>query len=227
MAPGFRQRRRRPRVDRRGAHHARGGHRPRHPRDVPLPAELAQHAHSSGDDSRVAHRHVCVHQAARLLDQYADALRHRARDRYRRGRCDCRDREHRTAHPRVRQDGAPGGDRRHAGSVLRGRRHRYRSGGGLRAGGLFPRHDGPDVSAVLDDDCHCRRPVGVQCRHIHACAGGAAPGERKPGARPVFLGREPCHRRRDERVRSSWYAGRSGGSGRCWSCSPSGWPAPG
>ena len=57
-------------------------------------------------DSRVAHRHVRVHQALRLLDQHADALRHRARHRHRRGRRDCRDREHRAAHARVRQDGA-------------------------------------------------------------------------------------------------------------------------
>ena len=39
----------------------------------------------------VAHRHVRVREAARLLDQHADALRHRARDGHRGRRCDRRD----------------------------------------------------------------------------------------------------------------------------------------
>ena len=52
-------------------------------------------------DSGVAHRHVCVRQAVRLLDQHADALRHHARHRPRRRRCDRGDREHRAPHPRA------------------------------------------------------------------------------------------------------------------------------
>ena len=63
---------------------------------------------------------------------------------------------------------------------------------------LFPGHDGTDVPAVLDDDCICRRPVGVQRHHIHAGAGRTASREAKPRARPVFLRREPRHRRRDD-----------------------------
>ena len=102
MAARVRQRRRRPRVDHRGAEDAGRGDRPRHPRDVPVPAELAQHDHPGDHDSGLAHRHVRVHQAVRLLDQHADALRHRARHRHRRRRCDRRDREHRAPHARVR-----------------------------------------------------------------------------------------------------------------------------
>ncbi len=91
MAAGVRQRRRRARVDHRSAEDARRSDRARHPRDVPVPAELAQHADSRDHDPGVAHRHVRVREAARLLDQHADALRHRARDGHRRRRCDRRD----------------------------------------------------------------------------------------------------------------------------------------
>jgi HAE1 family hydrophobic/amphiphilic exporter-1 len=45
MAGGVRQRRRRARVDHRSAVDARRGDRARHSRDVPVPAELAQHDH--------------------------------------------------------------------------------------------------------------------------------------------------------------------------------------
>ena len=56
----------------------------------------------------VARRHVRVRQAVRLLDQHADALRHRARHRHRRRRRDRRDREHRTPHARVGKKRAHG-----------------------------------------------------------------------------------------------------------------------
>ncbi len=65
------------RVDQRGADDAARGHRPRHPRDVPVPAELAEHGHPGDHDSGVARRHLRVRQAVQLLDQHADAVRHR------------------------------------------------------------------------------------------------------------------------------------------------------
>ena len=84
MAARVRQRQRRPRIDHRGAEDAGRGDRAGDPRDVPVPPELAQHGHSGGHDSGVAGRHLRVHQAVRLLDQHADAVRHRARHRHRR-----------------------------------------------------------------------------------------------------------------------------------------------
>ena len=59
------------------------------------------HADPGDHDPGVARRHVRVRQAVRLLDQHADAVRHHARHRPRRRRCDRGDREHRAAHPRV------------------------------------------------------------------------------------------------------------------------------
>ena len=52
MAAGLRQRRRRARVDRRGAEDAGRGDRPGHPGDVPVPAELAQHDHPGASPFR-------------------------------------------------------------------------------------------------------------------------------------------------------------------------------
>ncbi len=54
VAAGLRQRHRRARVDHRGAEDAGRGHRARRPRDVPVPAELAEHAHSGHHDPGVA-----------------------------------------------------------------------------------------------------------------------------------------------------------------------------
>ena len=89
--------------------------------------------------------------AARLLDQRADAVRPRARDRHRRGRRDRRRRKRRAAH-RSRQDAARGrapGDERgvgpdrrdHAGAVV-----------GVRAARLPGRRDRPVLQAVRGDD---------------------------------------------------------------------------
>ncbi len=52
MAGRLRQRRRRARVDHRSAVDAARSDRPRHPGDVPVPAELAQHDHSRRSPSR-------------------------------------------------------------------------------------------------------------------------------------------------------------------------------
>ena len=59
-ADRVRQRRRRAGVDHRGAEDARRGDRPRRARDVPVPAELAQHADSGDHHSGLAHRHLRV-----------------------------------------------------------------------------------------------------------------------------------------------------------------------
>ena len=83
VAARVRQRRRRARIDHRSAEDAGRSHRARHPRDVPVPAELAQHADSGDHHPGLAHRYVCLRQDARLFDQHADALRYRAGDRHR------------------------------------------------------------------------------------------------------------------------------------------------
>ena len=75
---------------------------PRHPRDVPLPPELAGDDHPDAHAAGVAHRRVRVRQAPRLLDQHAHAVRHRARHGHRRRRRDRGDREHRASHPGAR-----------------------------------------------------------------------------------------------------------------------------
>ena len=67
---------------------------------------------------------------------------------------------------------------RDARSLLGRHRHRHRAGRGVRARGVLPGHDGPDVSAVLADDRVRRRAVGVQRRDVHAGAVGAAARQR-------------------------------------------------
>ncbi len=64
------------------------------------------HAHPGGDHPRLAHRHLRVREAARLLDQHADAVRHHPRHRARGGRRDRGHREHRAAH-RARGSATP------------------------------------------------------------------------------------------------------------------------
>jgi multidrug efflux pump subunit AcrB len=53
-------------------------------RGLYLPAELARHADPDDRRADLADRHLCRPVAVRLLDQYADAVRHGAGDRYRR-----------------------------------------------------------------------------------------------------------------------------------------------
>jgi multidrug efflux pump subunit AcrB len=128
----------RPRVDQGSAGHPQRGHRPRHPRDVPVPAELAQHAHPRHHHPGVPGGHLHLRQALRVLHQHPDPVRDRARHRDRRGRRDRRDREHRAPHARGEEELLPGGPRRHARGVRRGGGDRARARGRVRARGLLP-----------------------------------------------------------------------------------------
>ncbi len=65
-----------------------------------VPADLARLADPAGRRAGVDHRHLRRAVAARLLDQRADAVRPRARDRHRGGRRHRRRRERRAAHRR-------------------------------------------------------------------------------------------------------------------------------
>ena len=140
--------------------------------DVPVPAELAQHAHPRDHDPGLARRHLRLRQAVRLLDQHADSLRDRARHRHRGGRRDRGDREHRAPHAGGRQVGLPGGDRRDGRGDGGGDRDRPRAGGGVRAGGLLPGHDRAALPAVLAHDRVRRGALGVQRGDLHPGALG-------------------------------------------------------
>ncbi len=210
MAGGVRQRRGRARVDHRGAVDAGRGDRPCHSRDVPVPAELAQHDHPGDHDPGVPDWHLRVHQAVRLLDQRPDALRHRPGDGHRRRRRDRRDREHRAPYARVQEVGAAVGDRRDARGVRRGRRDRHRAGGRVRAGRVLPRRDGTAVSTVLADHCVLGGVVGVQRRDADAGAGGAAARQGEPLARTVLHRRSIASSSREPMATSGWCAGRCG-----------------
>ena len=103
--------------------HARRGDGARHPRRLPVPAELARDAHPDDRGAGVAHRHVRRLPAARLLDQHAVAVRPGARDRPRRRRRDRRRRgggaSHRGGDDAARRDAEGDG-----GGVGAGRQHR-------------------------------------------------------------------------------------------------------
>ena len=123
--------------------------------------------------SGVAHRHVRVRQAVRLLDQHADALRHHARHRPRRRRCDRGDREHRAAHPRVAQ-----ADRRaSAASEAMGEVTGAVIATALVLAAVFvpvgvlPGHHRPALSAVRADDRRLDGDLGVQRADADAGAG--------------------------------------------------------
>ncbi len=99
----------RARLDPRSIEDAGGSDRARRPGHLHLPAVVAQHAHPGHHHPGVAGRRLRLHQAAGLLDQYADPVRHHPRHRHRGRRCDCGDREHRAAHSGVPRPGAEGG----------------------------------------------------------------------------------------------------------------------
>ena len=84
------------------------GHRPRRPRRLRLPPELASDAHPAPHGAGVARRRVRGVPAPRLLGQHAVALRARARDRPRRRRRHRRRRggraPHRGGHGAARRD---------------------------------------------------------------------------------------------------------------------------
>ncbi len=87
-------------VDPRSAEDARRGDDPRLPRRLPLPAELARHAHPDHRGAGVADRRIRRATRARVLDQHTHALRHGALDRDSRRRRDRRARERRADHAR-------------------------------------------------------------------------------------------------------------------------------
>ena len=138
------------------------------------------HADPGDHDPGLAHRHVRLRQAVRLLDQHADAVRHHARDRPRRRRCDRRDREHRAAHPRVRRRPPREAASEAMGEVV-GAGHRDRAGAGrrVRAGGVLPGHDRPALPAVRADDRLLDGDFGVQRADADAGAVGAAAARRE------------------------------------------------
>jgi HAE1 family hydrophobic/amphiphilic exporter-1 len=123
---------------------------------------------------RLADRHLRFHTAVQLLDQHPDPVRHRARHRHRGRRRDRGDREHRAPHAGGEAAGLSRGLCRDARGVLRGSGDRSRAGGRVRAGGLLRRHHGPALPAVLADDRLRRGALGLQRRHLHAGALGAA-----------------------------------------------------
>ena len=95
-------------LDQRGGEDAGRGDRHRHHRHLPVPAGLARDAHSGDYHPGVADRDVCVHQALRVLDQLADAVRNYAGHRPGGRRRDRRHRE-RAAPSGRHGDHGPGG----------------------------------------------------------------------------------------------------------------------
>ena len=85
--------------------------------------------------------------------------------------------------------------RRHARGVRGGGGHRPRAGGGVRAGGLLPRHHWPPLPAVLADHRLRGDPVRLQRGHLHPRPLRAAPGQGEPRPRPLLHRGEPGHRR--------------------------------
>ena len=87
-------------LDRGGDPHALRSHRAGRAGRVPVPAELPLDDHLYGRDLRFVDRYLRRHARARVLDQPADAVRHRARHRHGRRRRHRRGGERRTQHGR-------------------------------------------------------------------------------------------------------------------------------
>ncbi len=145
----------------------------------------------------VARRHVRVREAVRLLDQHADALRHHARHRPRRRRCDRRDREHRAPHPRRPPPPAEAASTRDGRGDGRRDRDGARAGRGVRAGRVLPGHDRPAVPAVRADDRLLDGDLGVQRADADAGARGVLLAQSRKAEGPVLPRRQPGDRRRD------------------------------
>ena len=199
-------------------HAVRGG-RPRHPRRLHLPAELAGDADPAADRAGLADRRVHVLPAARLLDQRALAARPRARDRHRGRRRDRRGRgghaPHRARHGRRR--------------TRRSRRWRRCRARWSRSRSSWPRCScrsaswagitGRLLPAVRDHDRDLGAALGVQRAHpqpgaLGAAAQGADGQEDAPDAvlRLVQQGLRPGHRRLRRASPASWSARRSAAS---------------
>ena len=121
----------------------------------------------------LAHRHVRGDAGDGLLAEHAVALRPRALDRHRRGRCDRRGGERGAAH-RARAVAARRDATRDGGSV--GPDHRDRAGAlrGVRADGVRQRADRTVLSAVRADDRDLDGHLGVQLADAQPGAGLAA-----------------------------------------------------
>jgi hypothetical protein len=195
-------------------------------RRLRVPAELACDADPDAGGAGVAGGHLRRLHAARVHDQYADAVRHGAGDRHRGRRRHRRGRGGRAPHAR----GRPVAARRHDQGDGRGLRagggDRAHPGRGLRAGGLPRRHRRRDVPAVRD---HGRRVDGaVGAGGADADAGAVrddaqtegprrearAAGARLRGLQPFVRRRHGAlrQRRRARHPRQPGVAGAAGGA---------------
>ena len=128
----------------RSAHDARRDAPDRHRRDLPVPGLGPVRDHPGGRDSDLARRRGVPDARRRVHDQPADAARHRAVGRSRRGRRD-RDGGERRAARAPRQTAGPGGDR----SRPRAGRPDHRDDDHARRGLRADRHPGrPDGRAL-------------------------------------------------------------------------------
>ena len=137
---------------------------------LPVPAELARHAHPDGGGPGLADRHLHVLSRPRLLDQHALPLRPRPRHRPGGRRCDRGGRGGGTAYRErvvAERSDAPG----HAGGVGAGRQHRADSGVGVHSGRVHGRHPGPSEQAVRDHHRHLGDDFRLQRADAVAGAG--------------------------------------------------------
>ena len=146
---------------------------PRRPRRHHLPPVVAHGDHPDRRDPGVAHRDFRADERVRLLAQYADPVRPRARDRHRGRRRDRRRRECRAQH-RTRHVAARRRARDHGRGRQRCARHRPRADGGVRSDCLHPRHIRPVLSPVRADDRRLDDHLGDQLADAFAGALRAA-----------------------------------------------------
>ena len=162
-------------------------------RRLPVPAELARDADPDARRAGVADRDVRRLPGARLLDQYAVAVRHGARDRHRRRRCHRRRRSGRAEHAcsqalAARSD--PQGDGRGAGT---GGRNCAGTGRGVRADGVHSGRDWAALQAVRADDRGRDVVLGARCADVDAgavhatAAAGRARGRGRAAQLPAAL----------------------------------------
>ena len=147
----------------------------------------------------------------RLLDQHADALRHRARHRHRRRRRDRRDREHRAAHARVREERA----RRRRVDAMREVFCAVVVIGIVLVAVFVPVAFFPGTTGRLYQQFSLTIAFAVVLSVFNAVTFTPALSallldKETPRARPVLHGREPRHRRRHERLRARACAARCG-----------------
>ncbi len=184
-------------VGRGGAGDAGRGDLPRRARRARLPADLARRDHPDHRDPGRARRYLRRPARARLLDQFAVAVRAGARGRHRRRRRDRRRRGGRKAYPRG-ADPARGRAPDDGRGVGRAGRDRAGARRGVRADRLRPRHPRHLLSAVRGDD---RRRDGLFAAHLAdavARDGGAAAATARGASRTA---EEPGHALHPQRRR--------------------------